>query len=75
MTKLSLKAEEAGSGRMNDPGWTLLEEHYDERGVLEYSNVVSFDNRTQAEAELGRLELSNLEQQRLLDGETITLWQ
>jgi hypothetical protein len=75
MTKLSLKTAGAGSGGSGDPLWTLLEEHYDDEGVLEYSNVVSFGSRAEAEAELGRLDLSNLEQQRLLDGETITLWQ
>jgi hypothetical protein len=75
MTKLSLKAAGAGSGRSDDPLWTLLEEHYDDKGALEYSNVVSFASREEAELELSRLDLSNLEQQRLLDGETITLWQ
>jgi len=74
LTKLSLKAAGAGSGGADDPLWTLLEEHYDDKGVLEYSNVVSFESREEAEAELGRLDLSNLEQQRMLDGETITLW-
>jgi hypothetical protein len=82
MTKLSLRAaggaaEETpeSSDVANESVWTLLEEHYDERGVLEFSNVVSFGSRAEAEAELSRLDLSNLEQQRLLDGETITLWQ
>jgi hypothetical protein len=82
MTKLSLRAaggdpEEnpESSDFANEVVWTLLEEHYDDHGVLEFSNVVSFHSRAEAEAELGRLDLSNLEQQRLLDGETITLWQ
>jgi len=75
MTKLSLKAAGAGSDRSDETLWTLLEEHYDDAGVLEYSNVMSFGSLGEAEAELGRLELSNLEQQKLLDGETITRWQ
>jgi hypothetical protein len=75
MTKLSLKAAGAGSEHSEASVWTLLEEHYDDKGVLEYSNVASFESRAEAEAELSRLDLSNLEQQRLLDGETITLWQ
>jgi hypothetical protein len=82
LTKLSLRAAEGdaeavteSSDAADETGWTLLEEHYDDQGALEFSNVVSFRSRAEAEAELSRLDLSNLEQQRLLDGETITLWQ
>jgi hypothetical protein len=74
MTKLSLKPAGVGSGRSDDQRWILNEEHYDDGGALQHSNVVSFGSRDELESELARLDLSNLERQRLLDGETITLW-
>jgi hypothetical protein len=74
MTKLSLKPAGVGSGGSAEPRWTLHEEHYDDAGVLLHSNDVSFGSRDELEAELGRLDLSNLDQQRFFDGETLTLW-
>jgi hypothetical protein len=74
MTKLSLKPAGAGSDPSADPRWTLHEAHHDERGALLHANVVSFGSLAELEAELARLDLSNLERQRLLDGETVTLW-
>jgi hypothetical protein len=87
MTKLSLKPAGVGSVPPAGPHvaeppspadaerWTLQEEHYDSQGVLEHWNAEILGSRAELEAELSRLDLSNMDRQRLLDGETVTLWE
>ena len=57
-----------------DANWVLTEETFAD-GRLVARTARAFASRSELEVELGDRYVSNLNQQRLLDGEPVTLWQ
>jgi hypothetical protein len=61
------------AAQQQDANWILTEEVY-AGGHLTAQNARDFSTRTALENELVRLQVANLDMQRLLDGEPIELW-
>jgi len=74
MRTLSLKATVAQN---EAPVWVLTEEQSAKgpgSDAVASAQTWTFSTRDDVEAELGRRYVGNLDQQRLFDGESLTLW-